>query len=83
MHHSGDLFSAQTDIVQLCSFPSAHIYHAVNYCDYAQFFGNLFESQELTSTDSSVIMLKSPLSGIIFIEVFRLSEELQKDEKSK
>lgn len=35
LHQSGEMLSAHTDIVQLCPFPSAHIYHAVHYCDHA------------------------------------------------
>lgn len=81
IEQSGDLLTAQTDIVQICSFPSAHIYHAVNYCDYAQFFGNAECFQSEVCPDSTIILLKSPISGILFLEVFRLSEELNLKKK--
>ena len=71
--------------MQISSFPSAHIYHAVTYCDYAQFFGSAPDAflGELRCPDSVVIMLKSPISGVLFIEVFRLQDELNLKTKSE
>lgn len=46
------------------SFPTAHIYQACRYADEALFFGE------------DVVLLKSPISGLMFIRIMERPEPL-------
>lgn len=46
------------------AFPCAHIYSACKFADHAQFFGD------------DLVLLKSPLSGMLFIKIVERHEPL-------
>ena len=63
MYESSNKLDSNSDIVSIQNFPTANIFRPMLHTDQALFFGE------------DLIILKSPMSGILFIQIVKSSNE--------